>query len=46
MVIQGYAPSGNGEEAQVGRFYEELKDLLEPTTKKYVLFIIGTGMKN
>ena len=41
MVIQGYAPSGNGEEAQVGRFYEELKDLLEPTTKKYVLFIIG-----
>ena len=40
-VIQGYAPSGNGEEAKVGRFYEELKDLLEPTTKKYVLFIIG-----
>ena len=39
MVIQAYAPTSNAEEAE--RFYEDLQDLLEPTPKKDVLFIIG-----
>ena len=41
MVIQVYAPTNNTEEAEVEQFYEELKDLLELTPKKDVLFIIG-----
>ena len=41
MVIQVYAPTSNGEEAEVERFYEDLQDLLELTHKKDVLFIIG-----
>ena len=41
MVIQAYAPTSNAEEAEVERFYEDLKDLLELTPKKDVLFIIG-----
>ena len=40
-VIQVYAPTSNTEEAEVERFYEDLQDLLEPTPKKDVLFIIG-----
>ena len=40
-VIQVYAPTSNAEEAEVERFYEDIQDLLEPTPKKYVLFIIG-----
>ena len=40
-VIQVYAPTSNTEEAEVGRFYEDLHDLLEITPKKDVLFIIG-----
>ena len=40
-VIQVYAPTSNAEEAEVKRFYEDLQDLLELTTKKDVLFIIG-----
>ena len=36
-----YAPTSNAEEAEVERFYEDLQDLLEPTPKKDVLFIIG-----
>ena len=40
-VIQIYAPTSNAEEAEVERFYEDLQDLLEPTPKKDVLFIIG-----
>ena len=40
-VIQVYALSSNAEEAEVERFYEDLQDLLEPTPKKDVLFIIG-----
>ena len=40
-VIQAYAPTGNTEEAEVEWFYEDLKDLLEITPKKDVLFIIG-----
>ena len=38
-VIQVYAPTSNAEETE--RFYEDLQDLLELTTKKDVLFIIG-----
>ena len=41
IVIQVYAPTSNAEEAEVERFYEDLQDLLELTTKKAVLFIIG-----
>ena len=33
--------TGNGEEAEVEQFYEDLQDLLELTPKKDVLFIIG-----
>ena len=40
-VIQVYALTSNGEEAEVERFYEDLQDLLELTPKKDVLFIIG-----
>ena len=39
-VIQVYAPTSNAEETEVGRFYEDLQDLLELTSKKDVLFII------
>ena len=41
MVIQVYAPTSNAEEAEVERFYEDLRDLLKLTSKKDVLFIIG-----
>ena len=41
MVIQVYAQTSNAEEAEVERFYEDLQDLLELTSKKDVLFIIG-----
>ena len=37
-VIQVYAPT-SVEEAEVEWFYEDLKDLLEPTSPKDVLFI-------
>ena len=40
-VIQVYALTSNAEEAEVERFYEDLQDLLELTSKKDVLFIIG-----
>ena len=40
-VIKVYAPTSNAEEAEVEWFYEDLKDLLELTPKKDVLFIIG-----
>ena len=39
-VIQVYAPTSNAEEAEAERLYEDLKDLLELTPKKDVLFII------
>ena len=42
-VIQVYAPTRNAEEAE--QFYEDLKDLLELTPPKDVLFIIGDGNK-
>ena len=41
MVIQVYDPTNNAEEAEIERFYEDLKDPLELTAKKDVLFIIG-----
>ena len=41
MVIQVYAPTSNTEEAEVEQFYGDLKDLLELTPQKDVLFIIG-----
>ena len=40
-VIQVYAPISNTEEAEVERFYEDLQDLSEVTSKKDVLFITG-----
>ena len=40
-AIQVYAPTSNVEEAEVQWFYEDLKDLLELTPKKDILFIIG-----
>ena len=33
-VIQAYAPTTNAEEADVGRFYDDLQDLLELTPQK------------
>ena len=41
MVIQVYALTSNAEEAEVQWFYEDIQDLLELTSKKDVLFIIG-----
>jgi len=40
-VIQAYAPTSNAEEAEVEWFYEDLQDLLELTSTKDVLYIIG-----
>src|SRR5574340_771668 len=40
-VIQVYAPTSNAEEAEVEQFSEDLQDLLELTSQKDVLFIIG-----
>ena len=40
-VMQVYAPINNVEEAVAEWFYEDLQELLELTTKKDALFIIG-----
>ena len=40
-VIQAYVLTNNAEDAEVEQFYEDLKDLLELTPDKDVLFIIG-----
>ena len=40
-IIQVYVPTSNAEEAEVERFYEDLQDLWELTSKKDILFIIG-----
>ena len=40
-VIQVYAPATNAEEAEVEQFYEDLKELLELTPPKDVLFMLG-----
>ena len=39
-VIQVYTPTSNAKEAEVEWFYEDLKDLLELTSKKDALFIV------
>ena len=44
-VIQVYVPITNAEEAEVEHFYKDLQDLLELTTKKDFLFIMGSGMQ-
>ena len=41
MVTQAYAPTIKAEEAAVEWFCEDLQDLLELTSKKDVVFIIG-----
>ena len=38
MAIQAYAPTGNVEEAEVERFYEDLQDLLEIMPPKKMSF--------
>ena len=40
-VISVYAPTTDGEEAEVDWFHEDLQDLLELTPKKDVPFITG-----
>ena len=40
-IIQVYALTSIAEEAEVEWFYEDLQDLLELTSKKDVLFIMG-----
>ena len=40
-VIQVYTPTGNAEEAEVERFYEDIQDLLELTPQNDAPFIIG-----
>ena len=40
-VIQVYVPITNAKRAEVEQFYDDLQDLLEQTTKKDVLFILG-----
>ena len=39
--MQVYTPTSNAEEAKIEWFCEDLQDLLELTSKKDVLFIIG-----
>ena len=45
-VIQVYAPTSNAEESEVKWFYDDLQDLLEITSKKHVLFILGDWNAN
>ena len=45
-VIQVYAPITDAGEAEVEQFYEDLQDLLELTTKKDILLIIGDWNAN
>ena len=40
-VIQVYAATTNAKKAEIEQFYEDLHDLLELTSNKDVLFIIG-----
>ena len=40
-VIQVYAPTSNAQEAKVEWYYEDIQNLLELTSTKNVLFIIG-----
>ena len=45
-VIQVYAPTSNAEEAEVERFYEDLQDLLEHTTKRCPFHYRGLECKS
>ena len=45
-VIQVYVPTSNAEEAEVEWFYEDLRDCLELTPRKDVLFILGDWNAN
>ena len=45
-VIQIYAPTSNAEEAEVERFYEDLQDLLEHTTKRCPFHYRGLECKS
>ena len=40
-IIQVYSLTSNAEEAEVEWFCEDLQDLLEPTPKRDVFFIMG-----
>ena len=45
-VIQIYAPTTDGKEAEVEQFYEDREDLLELTAKKDMSYSsLGTGMQ-
>ena len=44
-VIQVYAPTTDGKEAEDYWFYEDLQDLLELTPKKMSFSLYGTGMQ-
>ena len=47
-VIQAYAPTSNAEEAEVQRFYEDLRDLLEltaPPPHQMSFSLQGIGME-
>ena len=46
IVIEVYAPTSNAEESEVKWFYDDLQDLLEITSKKHVLFILGDWNAN
>ena len=46
MVIQIYAPTSNTEETEVERFYENLQDVLEQTSKKDGFFSIEDECKS
>ena len=37
-VIQVYAPTNDAEEAEVEQFYEDLQELLDPSTPQKYLF--------
>ena len=41
MVIHVYAKTNNAEGAEIEQYYDNLQDLIELTSKKDVLFIIG-----
>ena len=41
LILRVYAPTSNAEEAEVEQFCEDIRDFLELTPKKDVLFIIG-----
>ena len=45
-VIQVYAPTCNAEESEVEHFYEDLKELLELTPPKNIIFLLGDWNAN